>query len=203
MSIFAWSRSRHFGFVLSGVLALSSGCGAFGGGLGNDDSDHSDDDDDDGDDLPDNGYCDPVSDWDPQWAALEAEILNIVNERRSEGANCGSAGEFDEAGPLTMNAELRCAARAHSKDMADRGYFDHVDPDGNGPGERFDAAGYSGRTWGENIAAGNATAAATMEQWMNSDGHCSNIMNPSFSELGVGYAPGGQWGHLWTQAFGG
>jgi uncharacterized protein YkwD len=41
-----------------------------------------------------------------------------------------------------------------------------------------------------------------MDQWMGSDGHCANIMNPSFTEIGVGYYPGGQWGHLWTQNFG-
>ncbi|TPV95081.1 MAG: CAP domain-containing protein [Myxococcales bacterium FL481] len=156
-----------------------------------------------GDHVPDNAYCEPVSDWSAERMELEQEVLAIVNQRRAEGANCGSAGDFDPAGPLRMQGRLRCAARAHSLDMAERDYFDHYDPEGDGPSERLAAAGYQGRTWGENIAGGNATAAATMQQWMDSDGHCANVMNPQFTELGVGYVPGGQWGHLWTQAFGG
>jgi uncharacterized protein YkwD len=87
--------------------------------------------------------------------------------------------------------------------MADREFFDHQNPDGESPWDRFEEAGYTNyRAAGENIAAGNAQAASTMQQWMNSDGHCANIMNPDFSEIGVGYYPGGSYGHLWTQAFG-
>ena len=152
-------------------------------------------------DIP---YCGGVVDWDPAWAALEEQIVEIVNMRRAEGANCGSAGTFGPAAPLVMQPNLRCAARVHSEDMADRGFFDHVNPDGDDPFDRMMKAGYAiMKTAGENIAAGNATAEATMEQWMNSDGHCANIMNPDYKEIGVGYYPGGQWGHLWTQTFGG
>jgi uncharacterized protein YkwD len=153
-------------------------------------------------DVPDNAYCDEVASWDPQWAQLEVEILAIVNEVRGQGANCGSAGSFGPAGPVSMQPALRCAARKHSKDMADRNFFDHTNPSGESPWDRMGQAGYSYSTAGENIAAGNSTASATMDQWMNSDGHCGNIMNPDFDEIGVGYYPGGQYGHLWTQAFG-
>ena len=152
------------------------------------------------DEVPDNAYCADVADW--EWTQLENEILEIVNQRRAEGANCGSAGSFGPAGPLTMEPALRCAARVHSKDMVDRAFFDHTNPSGESPFQRMNMAGYQYSTAGENIAAGNSTAAATMQQWMDSDGHCGNIMNPSFTELGVGYYPGGQYGHVWTQAFG-
>ena len=152
--------------------------------------------------VPDNAYCMNVAAWEPQWTQLEQDILAIVNEVRAQGANCGSQGSFGPAGPLTMQPNLRCAARVHSKDMADRNFFDHTNPSGESPWDRMAQAGYSYSTAGENIAGGNATASATMDQWMNSDGHCANIMNPDFTEIGVGYYPGGQWGHLWTQAFG-
>ncbi|TPV92769.1 MAG: CAP domain-containing protein [Myxococcales bacterium FL481] len=135
---------------------------------------------------------------------MEVRVLELVNERRAEGANCGAEGDFPPAGPLAGHASLRCAARVHSKDMVERGYFSHYSPEGEGPNGRIEKAGYGGFGWGENIAYGNSTAEQTVEQWMNSDPHCSNIMNASFLFLGVGYDPGGgQYSHMWTQAFGG
>ncbi len=153
-------------------------------------------------DVPDNAYCQEVAAWDPAWAQLELDILDLVNQRRAEGANCGSEGSFGAAGPLTMHPALRCAARKHSKDMNDRSFFDHTNPSGESPWDRMGEAGYTYSAAGENIAGGSPDAAGTMQQWMESDGHCANIMNPDFEEIGVGYYPGGQWGTLWTQAFG-
>lgn len=152
--------------------------------------------------VPDEEYCAVTEDWDPAYAALEAEIVVIVNRYRAEGANCGGQ-QMPPAGPLTMDPNLQCAARVHTMDMAERDFFDHDNPDGNGPDDRMEAAGYDGRGWGENIAAGNSTAEETMEQWMNSPGHCRNIMNDDFTLIGVGYYPGGEYRHLWTQTFGG
>jgi uncharacterized protein YkwD len=137
--------------------------------------------------------------WSSQWEQWEYEVLDIVNQRRSEGANCGSEGNFPAAGPLTMQVNLRCAARHHSRDMEEQGFFDHTNPNtGEGPGERIDNAGYDNWGWGENIAWGYQSPAEVMQGWMDSDGHCSNIMNGSFTEIGVGYYSGNQW----TQAFG-
>lgn len=148
------------------------------------------------DNLP--AWCDPTLDWNPQWAQWEEEVLVIMNQRRSEGANCGSEGSFPPAGPLTMQPNLRCAARMHSLDMYERDFFDHTNPDGDGPGERIGYSGYDAWGWGENIAWGYSSPAAVMQGWMDSDGHCSNIMNGSFTEVGVGWYTGDQW----TQAFG-
>lgn len=155
-------------------------------------------------DVPDGvPYCDPAKPWDPAWKKLEEDVLAIVNEKRAQGADCHSEGMFGPAGPLAMNPALRCAARMHSKDMVDRNFFSHTNPDGELPWDRMKKAGYGPYTnAGENIAAGSATAAGTMDQWMNSDGHCANIMNPDFKEIGVGYYPGGKYGHVWTQVFG-
>lgn len=152
--------------------------------------------------VPDEPYCAPTETWNPDYAALEAEIVVIVNRYRAEGANCGGE-EMPPAGPLTMDPNLQCAARIHTLDMAERNFFDHDNPDGDGPDDRMEAAGYDGRGWGENIAAGNSTAEETMEQWMDSPGHCRNIMNDGYTLIGVGYYPGGEYDHLWTQTFGG
>ncbi len=151
--------------------------------------------------IPDNKYCAPVADWDPEWVALEEEILAIVNQERALGADCGSYGVFGPADPMIMEPHLRCAARVHSKDMNDRDFFSHTNPDGEGPLDRMNRAEYPYGSWGENIAAGNSTAEATMSQWMGSSGHCRNIMDPMFNILGVGYYPGQEW-ELWTQTFG-
>jgi uncharacterized protein YkwD len=168
--------------------AASSGSGAAAGAGGGE--------------VPDEPYCAVTESWDPESAALEEEIVVLVNQYRAEGANCGG-DEMPPVGPLTMDPSLQCAARVHSKDMADRDFFDHDNPDGDGPSERMEEAGYDGRGWGENIAAGRSTAEDTMEQWMNSPGHCVNIMGENYTLIGVGYYAGGEYGHLWTQTFGG
>jgi len=131
----------------------------------------------------------------------------LTNEVRAEGANCDSMGMFGPTTPLTMQPALRCAARMHSKDMVDQDYFDHTGLDGRSPFDRMGEAGYSGGLMGENIAWGQRSPQEVVDGWVDSDGHCANIMNPGFSELGVGYyfATGSNaWNatHMWTQNFG-
>ena len=148
--------------------------------------------------TPDNDYCYDVATWPVEWIEFEDAVLELINARRAEGANCGSNGTFEPAAPLTDNAALRCAARNHSKDMAERGFFGHTNPDGDEPGERIDAAGYEPSAWGENIALGQRTPDQVVDGWMSSDGHCANIMRDHYTETGVGYYAG----YYWTQAFG-
>lgn len=146
--------------------------------------------------IPQGGYCAAVDDWDAASAQFEQEVLDLLNERRAAAADCGIYGSFPPAAPLVMNGALRCAARNHSLDMATRGFFNHVNPDGDNPGARIAASGYSPSGWGENIAAGYPTPEAVVEGWMNSDGHCSNMMSDDFTEVGVGHN-----GLYWTLVF--
>ncbi|MFB7369805.1 sigma-70 family RNA polymerase sigma factor [Streptomyces sp. NPDC056222] len=118
------------------------------------------------------------------------EVVAIVNSERAK-AGCG---------PLTENSLLNQAAQGHSVDMAARDFFDHTNPDGDGPGERVTATGYRWSTYGENIAMGQRTPAQVMESWMNSPGHRANILNCSFKEIGIGIHNDG--GPYWTQVFG-
>lgn len=109
-----------------------------------------------------------------------------------------------EAGvaPLICDAELTAIARAHSEDMCARDYFDHTNPDGDGPGQRVSNAGLPHRGIGENIAAGNMSPMATHQQWMGSPGHRRNILSEGYTRIGIGYASCGTgWPHLWTQVF--
>ncbi|WP_449344042.1 sigma-70 family RNA polymerase sigma factor [Streptomyces pactum] len=119
------------------------------------------------------------------------EVVQLVNAERARNG----------CAPMSVNSRLTAAAQGHSDDMARRDFFDHTNPDGAGPGERITAAGYRWSTYGENIAAGQRTAADVMRSWMDSPGHRANILNCSFTEIGIGYreGAGGPW---WTQNFG-
>lgn len=145
--------------------------------------------------------------WSAVWKVLEEEVLTEVNRVRASGARCADT-DFGPAPPMKMDPALRCSSRLFSKDMAVRGFFDHTSPDGTEPKDRIAAAKYTGTyPIGENIAVGYSSAAEVMHGWMNSPGHCRNIMNPQFLELGVGYYyhdPDAQrYKHYWTQNFGG
>ncbi|WP_143447884.1 CAP domain-containing protein [Kineosporia sp. R_H_3] len=126
--------------------------------------------------------------------AAEAEVLRLVNVER------GKVG----CKPVTADATLTTVARAHSKDMAVKGYFSHDTPGGKDPFERMSDAGYKYSWAAENIAAGQSDAAAVMDSWMNSKGHKANILNCKLTELGVGMwkQSGSQYGVYWTQDFG-
>jgi uncharacterized protein YkwD len=123
-------------------------------------------------------------------SAAETAVLSLVNDERAK-AGCS---------PVTASSSLGALAESFSEDMAARGFFDHTDPDGATPWDRAEALGIT-NLGGENIARGQADAAAVMEAWMNSPGHRANILNCDFKTLGVGahFASGGPW---WTQNFG-
>ena len=143
--------------------------------------------------------------WPKDWAEWELDVIDLVNQRRAEGAVCG--GEpYKPAGPVENNNFCRLSARLHSEDMAKQGFFDHTGLDGSTPFDRMAAAGYDGpMPWGENIAAGQTSPASVVQAWMDSPGHCRNIMNAGYEVLGVGYyyEKSSGYGHYWTQNFGG
>ena len=150
---------------------------------------------------------DPDPDPDPVDTSLsfENQVVTLVNQNRAAGATCGGTW-FPPVPPLSADANLRNAARAHSADMATNGYFSHTSPEGTTFDERIWDAGYSGGfPLGENIAAGQSSPASVVNGWMASSGHCSNIMKAGFADSGVGYAylPGSPHGRYWTQNFGG
>jgi uncharacterized protein YkwD len=89
--------------------------------------------------------------------------------------------------------------------MARQNYFDHTSLDGRSVEQRTRAAGFPGGFIGENIAAGRPDAKGTVQQWVDSPGHCLNLMEPRYRFLGVGYAKSAsdRLTHFWTQNFGG
>lgn len=122
---------------------------------------------------------------------LEQQVLVLTNaERRKYGLR-----------PLKWNEELAKLARAHSRDMVERNFFSHENPDGKSPFDRMREAGLTYYISAENIAAGQASPEKAVEEWMNSEGHRMNILKPDLEELGVGIARGGKYGIYWTQTF--
>jgi len=123
-------------------------------------------------------------------AGFRDEALRLINQYRAAGASCGSAGVFAPAGAVAWNDALTSAAYGHSKDMADRNYFDHttMPPAMGTPATRVSATGYVWSSLGENIAAGQRSVAEVVGGWMASDGHCRNIMTGVFRDIGMACA---------------
>lgn len=140
-----------------------------------------------------------LGDWQAEGQKLLAE-LNIV---RSQPRQCGTQS-FAATTPLAWSATLATAAEEHARSMANNNYFDHKDRDGRMPGDRAELAGYSGGQVGENIAAGQDTVRKVVDGWVSSAGHCANLMNPQYRELGAAYAvdPKSDPGIYWTAMFG-
>ena len=131
----------------------------------------------------------------------EERVFDLTNAARKKGRYCGSQW-YPAAGELTWNNHLADAARQHAYDMLKFNYFSHTSIDGRSFSTRIKNAGYRNYcTVGENIA-GNSNSASTVESWLNSPGHCANLMSNKFRDIGVGYAPGGIYGGYWVQNFG-
>lgn len=130
-------------------------------------------------------------------------LLAQVNAARAKPRLCGRQ-RFAAARPLTWNAALGAAAQRHSRAMANENFFAHRDLDGDLPADRARDAGYRGRQIGENIAAGQGSASKAMAGWLASPGHCANLMNPMFTQVGAAYAENSRSddGVYWTMVFG-
>lgn len=121
-------------------------------------------------------------------SSFEREVVRLVNEERAKNG----------LKPLSENWELSRVARYKSQDMVDNRYFSHTSPTYGTPFQMIRAFGLTYRTAGENIAYGQRTPQTVVNAWMNSSGHRANILNPSYTQIGVGYVANG---HYWTQMF--
>lgn len=140
----------------------------------------------------------------PDWREAGRTILDEVNAARASARSCGKQA-FPAAPPLSWNPALGDAALAHSRDMAMGRYFSHRGKDGSQAADRALRAGYTWRRVGENIAFGQRSPREAVEGWLDSPGHCANIMNRDYTEMGAAYGvtPERQAGVIyWTQVFG-
>ncbi|MDK2919704.1 MAG: hypothetical protein PWQ37_2437 [Candidatus Petromonas sp.] len=123
--------------------------------------------------------------------AIEKEVIRLTNlERQKYGLK-----------PLKHNWELSRVARYKSEDMKNRGYFSHTSPTYGSPFEMMRNFGIKYQTAGENLAKGQNSPQEVVRAWMGSSGHRANILNRSFTEIGVGYAEDYRGQKYWTQMF--
>jgi uncharacterized protein YkwD len=134
--------------------------------------------------------------------AVNRRMLALVNEARARSRRCGSTA-LPAARPLKLRAALESAAKAHALDMAKRGQMSHVGSDGSTVAQRVTRAHYEWQTVAENVAAGQSSPEAVLRSWLDSPGHCTNLMGPQYTEMGVGYAVNLEQaeGIFWAQVF--
>ncbi|WP_424969490.1 CAP domain-containing protein [Dinoroseobacter sp. S76] len=123
-------------------------------------------------------------------ASSAPELLAVVNGARRD------AGQ----GALASNSALDRAAIAHAQDMAEKGYFDHVAPDGSTPLRRMRAAGYEACYAAENIAKGQRDADQVLRAWLGSEGHRRNLLSPDPKAAGTARGTGDIWVMTYARA---
>jgi uncharacterized protein YkwD len=125
----------------------------------------------------------------------KTKLLNLVNSYRASGCTCGT-DHYPAVNPVVWNDTLETAAKVHSDDMNTKQYFSHTGSDGSNTGDRLTTLNYIYSTYGENIAEGYDNEESVMIGWIKSPGHCRNIMDASFTQMGVATN-----GKYWTQVF--
>ena len=131
----------------------------------------------------------------PDATKFERRVIELTNIERKKGG----------LAPLRLNLELASAARWLAQDMSEKNYFAHTDRKGRGIEPRLPDFGYTSyETIGENIAGGQTTPEAVVEAWLHSEHHRQNLLNPNYSEMGVGFvfAGGSELKSYWVQDFG-
>jgi uncharacterized protein YkwD len=136
----------------------------------------------------DDGGTGPGTTEPPEADPAVVEFVDLMNAHRLD-EGCGA---------LTWQDDVAAVAQAHSQDMVDRGFFSHVNPDGESPGDRLQEAGIAYTGWAENIAVGYASAESVLSAWLNSSGHRANIENCSLTHHGVGLVDA-HWTHVFLR----
>lgn len=135
----------------------------------------------------------------PMTASETKAFTAAINNYRATGASCGSRGVFGTQDLLTLNNTLTDAAQAHSNDQFEMSEMSHTGSDGSNPGERITRQGYKWSSVRENVASGFFNSVEHLaEAWMNSDGHCANMMASNVSEFGIAVTRLDTGGGYWT-----
>jgi len=135
--------------------------------------------------------------------SVAQRVLALVNEARAKQRRCGRK-KMSATQELTLSPALTKAAAVHAADQAANNFMGHRGSDGSEVAVRVTRTGYRWSSVGENVAAGQPDADTVVKAWLDSPGHCENIMGPQFRDMGVAFvlAPKGDLRILWAQVFG-
>lgn len=127
---------------------------------------------------------------------IQQDMLTAVNDLRARGCQCGGQ-TMPPVAALVWSSKLAAAAQIHADDMNRGNFMNHRGSDGSTFVKRIEKQGYVWSELGENISKGGATLQATMQSWLESVGHCEQMMSPSIREMGAARN-----GKCWVQTFG-
>jgi len=127
----------------------------------------------------------------PNSGTYEQQIFYLVNRERAEAG----------LPAFKMNTRLSGVAENKAEDLRDKHYFSHQSPTYGSPFDMMKQFGISYQSAGENLAKGHKSPEAVMNAWMNSAGHRANILNPDFTEIGIGYVTDSNGVTYWVQMF--
>jgi uncharacterized protein YkwD len=119
--------------------------------------------------------------------AVVHRVRQLINDARTRGRRCGRK-RFYATRPLQQAHTLDRAALAHAREMAAHSFLSHASRDGSMPDDRATRAGYVWSAVAENVAAGQPSAEEVVNTWLESPGHCANLMNPRYTETGIAFA---------------
>lgn len=147
--------------------------------------------------------CEGITEWPEESTEAEWQVFDFLNIGRELGFACVTSSAREYLPPLAMRPELQCAARRHSRDMDERGFFDHVNPDGEDVEDRVRRTGYSFGVVGETIARASGAPDTDPFEVLESlrlagGAECQNLVDPRYDSVGIG-----RFGDLWTLDFAG
>jgi hypothetical protein len=147
--------------------------------------------------------CEGIEEWPQDSNEAEWRAFEFLTIGRELGFACMADGVAEYLPPLVMRPELQCAARRHSRDMNERGFFGHVNPDGEDVADRIRRTGYGFGVAGEAIARASGAPETdpfeVLESLRVAGGpECENLVDPRFDAVGIG-----RYGDLWTLDFSG
>lgn len=131
---------------------------------------------------------------------LQQQLLDETNRRRAAGGYCG-VSQMPPVAPVSWDCRVAAAAQKHSEDMARFGFLEHTGSDGLELLQRLGEQGYSPQAWGENIAQGQQTVSEVVEDWVQSTGHCKNLMSGDYVHMGAAKSTSAGGETYWTQDF--
>ena len=130
---------------------------------------------------------------------IQEKMVRLINDARKNKHRCGNL-IFSPAGKVRWNPKLGNAALNHARDMAQSDMLSHTGSDGSKVAARIQNAGYNWRVVAENIAGGHQNSESVVSTWLDSPGHCANLMDPMVTEIGAACFrnPESVYGTYWT-----